>query len=452
MIKRYTPDIPYSAEIQARLDLNEKRLNDAYYQMPDVFSPEGYSWPGDKEGRALLAFVSHYKATGHINPCMREMLQALPAHLNAQGYLGAVADDVIDEQQLSGHSWLLRGLCEHFEQFLDEPSLSAAKQVVEHLYLPTAGRYKSYPARRAAAAEGGVSGRSIEVVDGWRLSTDTGAVFMAFDGLSHAYKVTHDERIHALLDEMLTAFTALDPVAMRMQTHCTLTAARGMVRMYILTEDTRYLLAAKDVWNMYVFDGGMSATYQNVNWWRCPDTWTEPCAIVDAMILSVELCKLTRKDKYRRLAVRSFHNGLASAQRPNGGAGTDTVVFPGDAACPDIPACKELAMVDYEAPFCCTMHLAEGLWYANKYDDLLYYEMERCENGEFYITKDEMGRYFCGDLLLGEIILPEGIDLEGWQIPDPIAVVDGHRLTPLVKYFRLPDGVARVIRQRILFD
>ena len=77
MIKRYTPDIPYSAEIRARLALNEQRLNDACYQMPEVFSPADYAWPGDKEGRALLAFVSHYKATGHINPCMPEMMKAL---------------------------------------------------------------------------------------------------------------------------------------------------------------------------------------------------------------------------------------------------------------------------------------------------------------------------------------------------------------------------------------
>ncbi len=452
MIKRYTPDIPYSAEIQARLALNEQRLNEAYYQMPEVFSPEGYDWPGDKEGRALLAFVSHYKATGHINPCMPALMEHMPAHMNEQGYFGHLAREVIDEQQLSGHSWLLRGLCEHFEQFMDEFSLKAISQVVEGLYLPTKGLYHTYPVDRASAAAGGVSGHNAGELNGWQLSTDIGCAFMSFDGLSHAYKVTHDNRIRVLLDEMLEVFVSIDKVALKVQTHCTLTAARGMVRMYILTEDPRYLIAAEDVWNAYVFDGGMTATFQNVNWWRRPDTWTEPCAVVDAMILSLELCKLTRKDKYRRLAVRSFHNGLASAQRPNGGAGTDTVVFSGDPDLPDVPACKELAMVDYEAPFCCTMRLAEGLWYANKHDDLLYYEMERRENGEFYITRDDMGRYFCGDLLLGEIILPEDIDLEGWQVPDPIAVVDGHKLTPLVKYFKLPDGVARVIKQKILFD
>ena len=105
----------------------------------------------------------------------------------------------------------------------------------------------------------------------------------------------------------------------------------------------------------------------------------------------------------------------------------------------------------YEAPFCCTMRLAEGLWYINKNDDLLYYEIERRENGEMFVTRDAMGRYMCGDLLLAEIVIPEGADLGGWTPPAPVAVVDGHRLTPLLKYYTLPDAVARVIRQRVLF-
>ena len=451
MIYRQTPDAPYSPEIRTRIALNAKRLRDPYYQIEQVFADPAYDWPGDKEGRALLAFVSHYKATGEINPCMPAMLRQLPDRVNEKGYLGPVMGEVISEQALSGHSWLLRGLCEHYEQFLDDVSLDAIRAVVEGLYLPTAGHFAEYPTTRDERGDGGVSGHSGTVVGCWNLSSDTGCAFMAFDGLSHAYKVTHDERIHALIDEMLDAIDAMDIYQLKFQTHCSLTAARGFVRMYNCTEDSRYLVAAKDVWNRYVFNRGMTATFQNVNWWQRPDSWTEPCAIVDSIILSCELYKITRQDKYRRLAARAFHNGLASAQRPNGGAGTDTVVFPGDPELPDIPACHELRMDMYEAPFCCTMRLAEGLWYIDKNADLLYYEIERRENGEMYVTKDAMGRYMCGDLLLAEIVIPEGAELDGWTPPAPAAVVDGHKLTPLLKFYTLPDAVARVVRQRVLF-
>lgn len=451
MIKRYTPDVPFSPEIHARIALNAQRLREPYYQIDQVFSPLGYDWPGDKEGRALLAFVSHYKATGDVNPCMPAMLEQLPARVNEKGYLGHAMEDVISEQQLSGHSWLLRGLCEHYEQFLDDVSLAAVKTVVEGLFLPIAGKFASYPTTRDGEGDGGVSGHGGAVVGCWNLSSDTGTAFMAFDGLSHAYKVTRDERIHALLDEMLDTYTAMDKYALKAHTHCSLTAARGIVRMYNCTEDPRYLVAAKDIWDLFVFGHGMTPTFQNINWWQRPDTWTEPCGIVDAIILSCELYKITRQDKYRRLAARVFHNGLASAQRPNGGAGTDKVVFPGDPDLPNIPANEELYMDMYEAPFCCTMRLAEGLWYVNAHADLLYYELERRENGRLLVLRDVLGRYMCGDRVLAEIVIPEGADLEGWTPPEPIIEVEGHRLTFLLKYYELPDAVARVIRQRVLF-
>ena len=76
-------------ELSERIDLNLHRLaDDPYYQIGDVFSPAGYGWMGDKEGRALLAFVSHYKISGTIIPCMDEMLAKMPSMVNEQNYLG----------------------------------------------------------------------------------------------------------------------------------------------------------------------------------------------------------------------------------------------------------------------------------------------------------------------------------------------------------------------------
>ena len=49
-------------ELRERTKLNFDHLKeDPYYSIDEVFSPADYSWYGDKEGRALLAFVSHYK-------------------------------------------------------------------------------------------------------------------------------------------------------------------------------------------------------------------------------------------------------------------------------------------------------------------------------------------------------------------------------------------------------
>ena len=103
---------------------------------------------------------------------------------------------------------------------------------MKNLYLPTKGRFSSYPIQRDLTGQGGVSGSQIGILDGWILSSDVGCAFMSIDGLSHAYAITKDSRIKDLLDEMIGVYLSIDKVALQVQTHCTLTAARGMVRMY----------------------------------------------------------------------------------------------------------------------------------------------------------------------------------------------------------------------------
>lgn len=418
-------------ELQTRIRLNRDRLaTGEYYSIRDVFAPADYDWWADKEGRALLAFLSHYKINGTVIPCAEQMLQQMPEHLNSSGYFGPVFTDAIHEQQLSGHSWLLRGLCEHYEIFADEFSFQAVNRIVENLYLPKSGRFSSYPIRRDIAGDGGVSGSQIGTLDGWILSSDVGCAFMSIDGLSHAYKITKDEQIKALLDEMIGVYLAIDKVSLRAQTHCTLTAARGMVRMYQETGDEKYLSGAKDIATLYFEGGGMTETYQNLNWWGRPDSWTEPCAIVDSLMLAGELYKLTGDEKYRTLAARIYHNGLATAQRDNGGAGTDSLVLEEgkDTLCSDM----------YEAYFCCTMRLAEGLWYINANRELFSASIE----GQ--VTKQ--GRFYAdGDILYAEVTGG------GEAYAQDQVELDGHILCPLVKYYRVPWEIAEATRQKILF-
>jgi hypothetical protein len=88
------------------------------------------------------------------------------------------------------------------------------------------------------------------------------------------------------------------------------------------------------------------------------------------------------------------------------------------------------------------MRLAEGLWYIHENVDMLYYEIERKENNQLWIVHDEYGRYMCGDLVLCELSLPENVDTTGWVMPEPVAERHGHRLVPLVKYYKTPDSVA----------
>ena len=449
MLTKHTFD---RAELDERIERSYNRLLGDYYQMPGVFQEYCADWPGDKEGRALLAFVSHYKMTGKINPCMEALMEALPTYTNEHLYFDPKQDPVIHEQQLSGHSWYLRGLCEHYEQFGDEFSLTALKSVTEHLFLPTAGRYRTYPVIRDPKHlnEGGVSGHSATLLEGWQLSTDVGCAFMAIDGLSHVYKITRDERVKSLLDEMIEVYSAIDKVTLRAQTHCTLTAARGMLRMYGETGEESYLTRAKAIYDLYTVGGGMDLTYQNLNWWGRPNTWTEPCAIVDSVMVALTLYGITKEESYRQMAARIYHNGLATAQRANGGAGTDSVVYlPYDG----FEGVTDQYMTGYEAPFCCTMRLCEGLWFISEHTDLLWYETDEDGEGNLIPTRDTCGRYVSGDLLLAEPAIDPAVAAEsGWKLPEAVTEADGHKLLPLIKYYKTPDAVAVALRQKIVFE
>ena len=420
-------------ELNTRIALNFSRLADsAYYRIDEVFSPDEYDWPADKEGRALLAFVSHYKISGKKIPCMDEMLELLPDKLNEKGYMGTVYPGLMAEQQLSGHSWLLRGLCEYYERFAEEKVLGHIRTITENLFMPTKGRYGTYPTDRLEKTEGDVSGNQTGAHDGWILSSDIGCAFMSIDGLSHVYQITKEPAVKELLDEMIAVYLSIDKVALRVQTHCTLTAARGMMRLFAVTGEEKYLDGAKAIYDLYVNGGGMTDTYQNLNWWRRPDSWTEPCAIVDSLMLALELHKATGEESYREIAARIYHNGLSTAQRDNGGAGTDTLITDGS-------EWNDLQARMYEAFFCCTMRLAEGLWYINENQALLYAKTA----GK--ITKNGKGIYCDGDILYAcpdEALLPYA---------EETVEVDGLRLSPIVKYYRVPKEIIESAKQRIRF-
>lgn len=419
-------------ELEERIEKNFRRLQDPYYQIQEVFSDVSYDWPGDKEGRALLAFVCHYVIHGRKIPCMDQLIEMLPEKTNSFCFFGEEYGKVIDEQQISGHSWYLRGLLAYYQQFGDERAFVYAKSTVENLYLPLRGQIASYPLERKQNHEGEVSGSLSEINDGWKLSTDIGCVFMSIDGLSHYYEITGDKNTGDLIKEMQSKFDEIDVVTLKAQTHCCLTAARGFLRMYRVTRDSSYLESSVKTARKYI-ECGMTDTYQNYNWWGRGETWTEPCAIVDSLMVMTELYKITKKDEYQKLAVRIWHNGFAALQVGNGGAGTDTTVNANQ------PILHTLL---YEAYFCCTMRLAEGLRYVNENQELLYAETRE-------LKKDSKNRYMAGDILYAEIkCSPE------WEKDlDRTGEVecDGIRLQPLLKYYRLPKGATDSIQQRVIF-
>lgn len=349
-------------EFAYRILKNYTRLQEEEYRPEYIFkqTAEGYSWPGDWEGRTLLALVLLKRVTGTEPAYLEELLQGLYILLQPKGYLGTchIEKGQIDEQQLSGHNWLLRGLLECLSCDARPMIEEMIIHMVESLYLPTIGFYYQYPLDGKRDYSGEAVGKLQEdFVNNWLLSTDIGCAYMSLDALSQYYQIYHDERVLPLLEEMAETFMEIDFVGESLQTHATLSAARGIIRLYQETGNREYLDFASRFFDLYC-DAGMTENYGNFNWFKRP-AWTETCAIVDSFMLAVELYKQLENARYLELANKILYNALGYAQRRNGGFGCDK--------CAVADGEHELLYLQpeyYEASWCCSMRGAEGLSYA----------------------------------------------------------------------------------------
>lgn len=352
-------EIRSAGELAQRLERNLDRLESEIYRPDAVFKDD--DWPGDFVGRTILGTVLNSRASGRAPRYLQTIIEELPSHLNGRGYLGPVYEGK-DEQQLSGHGWLLRGLCEYYTLSGDSSIVPLVKGIAANLFLPSAQLYSSYPIdpegrKKDAGAE---SGSIQNELDGWRLSSDIGCVFIGMSGLIHAYSVLKfipgtDETLIAgmkdCIERMLEKFREIDPVSIKAQTHATLTACCALMRYYELTGEKQWLELAEGRWKTYVREG-MTVNFENYNWFGRRDSWTEPCAIMDSYILACSLWKHTLKEEYRDLAELIYYNAICHTQRENGGFG-----------CDNCPSAEEpfLRVHAPEAFWCCTMRGGEGL-------------------------------------------------------------------------------------------
>jgi hypothetical protein len=344
-----------SNDLRTRLQLNFRRLEEEKYQPENVYQREveASNWPGDTEGRTVLALILLAQASGRTPRYLDAILARWPREVNERGYFGVVhADDTISEQQLSGHGWALRALAELERWRPGGPARALAEPIVQNLILPTAGAHREYPLDAdARMTKGGYSGSHLGRVGRWLLSTDVGCDFICLDGIVDIYDVFRDARLRPIIEEMVARFLQLDLVAVKAQTHATLTACRALLRWAVIAHDESLVHAVVERYDLYS-KRAWTEHYANFNWFERPQ-WTEPCAIVDSLMVVMELWRRTGEVRYVHDAQHIYFNALGHAQRSNGGFGCDN--------CPGADGEKDLFFKVYEAHWCCTMRGGEGL-------------------------------------------------------------------------------------------
>jgi hypothetical protein len=355
-------DIKVEGELLTRAMKNYDRLESDIYTPGNVFpikqDPTSEGWAGDKEGRTILGLVMEAQATHREPVYLAEIIKIMPSKLNAKGYLGAIQGDTLNEQQLSGHGWFLRGLCEYYLWKKDENVKKCIQDIIQNLVLTTKGYHKNYPSDPSQRRKnvGAMGGTSQNVINKWLLSSDVGCDFIFLDGVVQAYGLFPTKELKEVVDEMIDSFLKIDLVTIKAQTHATLTGLRALVRYYEITGNITYIQEAEKRYKLYR-ELGMTENYENFNWFGRPE-WTEPCAIVDSYMLAVQLWQYTQNPAYLEDAQHIYFNGICHTQRVNGGFGCDNCPGPKDLS---------LKVKTYEAYWCCTMRGGEGLASAIQY-------------------------------------------------------------------------------------
>jgi hypothetical protein len=342
--------------LRKRMEQNSHRLEvgryvpDSIYEIPSRQYHEEV-WPGDLPGRLILGQTLLQKVSGREATYLKSIIDDLPNHFNELGYMGKIYKDILSEQQLSGHGWLLRGLCEYYLLTNDPVILGYLEKITNNLILPTAGHHKDYPIEPSLRKDaGGFMGTHEKMLDGWLLSSDVGCDFIFMDGVIQTYSILKTEELKAISYEMANRFLEADLYKIKAQTHATLTACRGLMRLYGLTGEQRFLEGAVERYDLYKKEG-MTETYENFNWFQRPE-WTEPCAVVDSYQLTLDLWKQTGEAKYLEDAQLIWYNAISYEQRDNGGFGLSNCPGPHD---------YHLETNAYEAHWCCTMRGSEGI-------------------------------------------------------------------------------------------
>ena len=270
-------NVKTEGELRCRVIKNFSRLHDRIYRpgAAGVGECRCAGWPGDWEGRAMLALVLDEETLRTDSAFLKELIDWIYSLFNDEGYRSEDGDRLnlsdINEQMHSAQNWLMRAFMEYCRITGEEKYLDTVKGIIRKLYLPILPHLKNYPcsaADRETASDRAVIGHTAGSFREWRLSSDTGCIFMCFDALGQAWEMITEEPLHTQIGQLISAlldgFRRMDYVNAGLQTHATLTCMRGVMRIYGITGDRSLLDLAEKFFSDFV-NYGMTVHYANIN-------------------------------------------------------------------------------------------------------------------------------------------------------------------------------------------
>jgi DUF1680 family protein len=284
---------------------------------------------GDVSGRYIGALSVASRQTGERYPILGRIvagavkLQQPDGHFGAPLSTGQVRDS--DMATLWGNGRMLIGLLEYYGLTRDAGALAAARKLGD-FYVSAGPRFNSEDVRSAYNGE--------KFAVGYICWTNS------LEGLVELYRVTKAGPYLKLARE-IAARTDRHP---SQHSHGFLTTVRGVVALYKVTGEQRYLEQAETEWQG-VLDSGNVLVQGAVPEMFAPQIKRdEGCSEADWLRLSLELWNLTRQPKYLQQAQITLFNEFSMNQFHTGDFGHHTLSDQG------------LVAPFAHAWWCCTFH------------------------------------------------------------------------------------------------
>ncbi len=264
---------------------------------------------GDVSGRYIGALAAASRRTGERYPILDRIvagvakLQQQDGHFGAPMSTGKVQDS--DMATLWGNGRMLIGLLEYYDLTHRPDALATARKLGDFL-VRVAPRFNSNEVREAYNGE--------KFAVGYICWTNS------LEGLVELYRVTKAEPYLAL-SRAIAARTDRHP---SQHSHGFLTTVRGVVALYKVTAEKRYLEQAETAWQG-VLDSGNVLVQGAVPEMFAPQIKRdEGCSEADWLRLSLNLWDITRQPKYMQQAQITLFNEMSFNQFHTGDFGHHT--------------------------------------------------------------------------------------------------------------------------------
>jgi len=316
---------PFISLAWLRADLTGERVSEHDNDRNSNLRRPFKAFSGDISGRYIEIMAMDAENSSKTHTLMKELIGEAVKHQRKGGYFCSAGEvdwnNALDEKRgpnvfypaLWGNARMLCGLVEAYRADKDPVVLSALKKLGD-FYVDTLPLFTD-PSRK-----------SEYVQRGWYASNYIICYFPAMEGLVNLYSVTGDKKYLDAAKYIDTAatmakfFEQFDVLPVD-HAHGMLCNHVGLLRLYEVTDDKYYLNRVEDRWQELVEDGYIQPPGGPLEKCHVFYKRDEGCGLTDWFRLNLKLAKVTGKSKYWDMAERVFRNHFLQNQSTKGGHG-----------------------------------------------------------------------------------------------------------------------------------